>query len=172
MDYANVTHVIQCGLTDREQYIHRLGRTARAGKEGSGTLLLYSYERNAMLKDLKDIRLNEVSLDSLNIGQYTSVVTACISRVGDNHELSTSAKQAYQAHMGFYNSNLRKLNINKNELVQMSNQFAVTIGCREQPKLLAKTIGKMGLKGTPGLLIDRDTQEHGSAGRAGGGRKA
>ena len=123
-----------------------------------------------MLKDLKDIRLTEVTLDSINIGQYAPVVNSCISKVGDNRDLLTSAKQAYQAHMGFYNSNLRKLNINKAELVQMSNQFAVTIGCREQPKLLAKTIGKMGLKGTPGLLIDRDTQEHGGGGGGGGGR--
>ena len=171
MDYANVTHVIQCGLTDREQYIHRLGRTARAGKEGSGTLLLYTYERTAMLKDLKDIRLTEVALDSINIGQYAPVVNSCISKVGDNRDLLTGANQAYQAHMGFYNSNLRKLNINKAELVQMSNQFAVTIGCREQPKLLAKTVGKMGLKGTPGLLIDRETQVNGGGGRGGGGGK-
>jgi ATP-dependent RNA helicase MSS116 len=120
-----------------------------------------------MLKDLKDIRLTEIPLDSLKSDQYAPLINNYISRVGDNHELSAGAKQAYQAHMGFYNSNLRKLNINKAELVQMSNQFAVTIGCREQPKLLAKTVGKMGLKGTPGLLIDRETHEHGS-GRSGG----
>ena len=33
MDYPNVTFVIQVGLTDKEQYIHRLGRAARTGKE-------------------------------------------------------------------------------------------------------------------------------------------
>jgi superfamily II DNA/RNA helicase len=32
MDYPDVTLVIQVGVTSREQYIHRLGRTARAGK--------------------------------------------------------------------------------------------------------------------------------------------
>jgi len=32
MDYPDVTFVLQVGLTDRSQYIHRLGRTARAGK--------------------------------------------------------------------------------------------------------------------------------------------
>jgi ATP-dependent RNA helicase MSS116 len=40
MDYEGVTCVIQVGLTDRSQYIHRLGRTARAGKGGCGLLLL------------------------------------------------------------------------------------------------------------------------------------
>lgn len=41
MDYDDVTFVLQVGrASDREQYIHRLGRTARAGKEGLGLLLL------------------------------------------------------------------------------------------------------------------------------------
>ncbi len=37
------------GLTDREQYIHRLGRTERAGKSGEGLLLLADYEANALV---------------------------------------------------------------------------------------------------------------------------
>jgi len=45
MDYPDVSFVLQVGLTEREQYIHRLGRTARAGKSGGGMLLgaLYMY---------------------------------------------------------------------------------------------------------------------------------
>ena len=45
MDFPNVTHVIQVGLpTTTEQYIHRIGRTARAGKEGEGWLILNQIE--------------------------------------------------------------------------------------------------------------------------------
>jgi hypothetical protein len=40
MDYPDVTFVLQVGMTERDQYIHRLGRTARAGKSGTGLLLL------------------------------------------------------------------------------------------------------------------------------------
>jgi ATP-dependent RNA helicase MSS116 len=36
MDFPGVTRVIQVSLTDRESYIHRLGRTARAGRGGAG----------------------------------------------------------------------------------------------------------------------------------------
>lgn len=36
MDYPGISEVLQVGLTDRESYIHRLGRTARAGREGAG----------------------------------------------------------------------------------------------------------------------------------------
>ena len=44
MDYPDVKFVLQLGLTDQSQYIHRLGRTARAGKDGKGGLLLADYE--------------------------------------------------------------------------------------------------------------------------------
>ncbi|KAF7521272.1 hypothetical protein G7054_g12493 [Neopestalotiopsis clavispora] len=41
MDFPGVTHVIQVGLPpDRDQYIHRVGRTGRAGAAGEGWLLL------------------------------------------------------------------------------------------------------------------------------------
>ena len=65
MDYPDVTCVLQVGLTDREQYIHRLGRTARAGKEGHGTLLLAPFETSSMTKTLSDIPLRTVSLETL-----------------------------------------------------------------------------------------------------------
>ena len=46
MDYPNITHVIQVGIpSSREQYVHRLGRTARAGKKGQCILLLHEWER-------------------------------------------------------------------------------------------------------------------------------
>ena len=39
LDYPDVTLVVQVGLpSSKEQYIHRLGRTARAGKTGEGLL--------------------------------------------------------------------------------------------------------------------------------------
>ncbi|KAL2261473.1 hypothetical protein VTK26DRAFT_4074 [Humicola hyalothermophila] len=45
MDFPDVTHVIQVHLPSvREQYIHRLGRTGRAGKEGQGWLLVSDSE--------------------------------------------------------------------------------------------------------------------------------
>jgi superfamily II DNA/RNA helicase len=55
MDYEDVTFVLQVGrASDREQYIHRLGRTARAGKEGYGLLLLAPHDESflAALHDL------------------------------------------------------------------------------------------------------------------------
>jgi ATP-dependent RNA helicase MSS116 len=53
VDYPDVTHVVQVGMaTDRETYIHRLGRTGRAGKKGQGLLVLAETEKPFLKMDL------------------------------------------------------------------------------------------------------------------------
>lgn len=45
MDFPNITLVVQVGLpSSGDQYVHRVGRTARAGKDGRGILLLTQAE--------------------------------------------------------------------------------------------------------------------------------
>jgi ATP-dependent RNA helicase MSS116 len=39
-------------------------------------------------------------------------------------------------------------------LVLQANDFAKDVGLVEQPSLQKKTVGKMGLKGVPGLKIE------------------
>jgi superfamily II DNA/RNA helicase len=66
LDYPDVTSVIQVGITSRDSYIHRLGRTARAGKEGKGTTILAPYEVQSLAKDLADIPLIHIDNDMAN----------------------------------------------------------------------------------------------------------
>jgi ATP-dependent RNA helicase MSS116 len=61
VDYPDVTLIIQVGLpADREQYIHRLGRTGRKGKEGQGLLLLAPWEMH-FLSSVKDLSVSEAT---------------------------------------------------------------------------------------------------------------
>lgn len=56
MDFPNVSHVIQCHAPpDREQYIHRLGRTGRAGKDGQGWTFVVDAELRAARQALTDL---------------------------------------------------------------------------------------------------------------------
>lgn len=49
LDIDNVTHVINYDVPwDVEQYIHRIGRTGRAGRTGDAITLIYSKERNKL----------------------------------------------------------------------------------------------------------------------------
>ena len=62
---------------------------------------------------------------------------------------------AYQTWLGYYHGNVRRLKWDKNDLVEHANVFAK--GClllREPPTLFASTVGRMGLKGIPGLRIE------------------
>ncbi|RMJ27078.1 hypothetical protein PHISP_02026 [Aspergillus sp. HF37] len=59
MDFPDVTHVIQVGAPrDRDSYIHRLGRTARANKTGEGWILLNKGEIPAFNRLLGDLPID------------------------------------------------------------------------------------------------------------------
>lgn len=150
LDYPDVTFVLQVGLTERAQYIHRLGRSGRAGKKGKGALLVAPYEERWMKQQLKDLPLEPRPLPTL--GQ--SHVDAATRTLAGNEYLRGSAEQAYRAWLGFYNGHLKKVHWDKATLVQQANQWAVDIGLEEQPSLLKKTVGKMGLKGVRGLKLE------------------
>jgi ATP-dependent RNA helicase MSS116 len=77
MDFPGVTHVIQMGIaTSREMYIHRIGRTARAGREGTGWLFVNDFESREVQHKLGNLPLtpNE-TLESarLDLTQATEV---------------------------------------------------------------------------------------------------
>ncbi|KAJ1951369.1 hypothetical protein FBU59_000200 [Linderina macrospora] len=58
VDYPDVSMVLQVGIpTEAESYIHRLGRTGRAGKSGEGVILLTEMETE-FLRHLKNLPLN------------------------------------------------------------------------------------------------------------------
>mmetsp|Transcript_834 Transcript_834/g.1372 ORF Transcript_834/g.1372 Transcript_834/m.1372 type:complete len:604 (-) Transcript_834:42-1853(-) len=149
MDYPDVTFVLQVGITERAQYIHRLGRTARAGKEGKGALLLADYEEKWMVKQLEDMPLKRTPIPAGG-----NILNDAVSQLSRNKELTASAEQAYRAWLGFYNGHGKKVGWGKAQLVQNANQWAKDAGLTQQPALMRKTVGKMGLKGVPGLKIE------------------
>ncbi|KAK6503822.1 hypothetical protein TWF481_008828 [Arthrobotrys musiformis] len=70
MDFPNVTHVIQVGApSNREQYIHRIGRTARGKNIESGRsigyLLLSDVDAQVALRELRGIKLIHDENDDL-----------------------------------------------------------------------------------------------------------
>jgi ATP-dependent RNA helicase MSS116, mitochondrial len=160
MDYPDVTFVLQVGSTEKSQYIHRLGRTARAGKEGSGCLILCDFEENSMLRELKEMPLKRVPASAvLSDLSVLAVCTRAISGVERNKELKKSASHAYQAWLGYYNGKTKPFNWSKAKLVEEANGYARIIGLSEAPGLQKKTIGMMGLKGVPGLRIAERFEE-------------
>jgi superfamily II DNA/RNA helicase len=70
VDYPGVTKVIQVGApSDRDIYIHRIGRTGRAGASGDSTLILAPFEKH-FVRELHDIPIkdHELPASELEVG--------------------------------------------------------------------------------------------------------
>jgi ATP-dependent RNA helicase MSS116 len=143
MDYPDVSLVVQVGLTPKDQYIHRIGRTARAGKGGSGVLMCAPFEERFLKKELSELPLTAVPPAYQTIDP---AVTARLEATMRSASVLESADSCWAAWLGFYNSNLRKLGWNTADLVSNSRSFAASMTLDDIPELEPKTIGKMGLK--------------------------
>ncbi|KAL3838689.1 hypothetical protein ACJIZ3_023280 [Penstemon smallii] len=144
VDYPDVTLVIQIGVpADRQQYIHRLGRTGRKGKEGQGILMLAPWEE-FFLSNIKDLPLSKAP-DLLVDPDTRKKVELALSRVEMKNK-----EAAYQAWLGYYNSN-KNVGRDKSRLVELANEFSRSM-CLDNPPAIPKLVlGKMGLKNVPGL---------------------
>ncbi|OQS01659.1 DEAD/DEAH box RNA helicase [Achlya hypogyna] len=151
VDYPDVSFVVQMGLTDREQYIHRLGRTGRAGKMGQGTLILTEFER-PLLQELADLPLAPEPFRPRGTAAKTALDRA-LAKVARDPDLEVKAAQAYQAFLGFYVSNLKRLKLTKTELVDLGEEYAKTAGLKTVPGLQKRTISMMGLQNL-GLRVE------------------
>lgn len=113
LDFPGISLVIQVGLTDADQYVHRLGRTARAGREGHGIILLAPFEQK-LLRTLTTAKRLPVTplvpepnsvLASLAAGHPPSPdakhpLSAALARVNGG-DLQEQAEHAYRAFLGF-----------------------------------------------------------------------
>lgn len=157
VDYPDVTLVLQMGLpADSAQYIHRLGRTARAGKEGSGLLLLADFEAKFLGK-LRELPITEYK-PKRPLATYETMPAEMMALQGHKgarglKKLQDGIGQAYQSWLGYYNGHSRYLNWSKEQLVAQANELATILGADRPPKLTAQCIGKMGLRGVRGLAM-------------------
>eukprot|EP00262_Sarcandra_glabra_P016261 TRINITY_DN5249_c0_g1_i1.p1 TRINITY_DN5249_c0_g1~~TRINITY_DN5249_c0_g1_i1.p1 ORF type:complete len:712 (-),score=115.67 TRINITY_DN5249_c0_g1_i1:291-2426(-) len=145
VDYPDVTLVVQVGLpADREQYIHRLGRTGRKGKEGKGILLLAPWEE-FFLASVKDLPITKAQMSPIEPDTRKKVEQA-LSKVEMKNK-----EAAYQAWLGYYNSD-KNVGRDKGRLVELVNEFSRSMGLDVPPAISKQILGKMGLRNVPGLL--------------------
>jgi ATP-dependent RNA helicase MSS116 len=163
VDYPDVTHVVQFGVaSDRETYIHRLGRTARAGKRGQGLLVLSEIERDFLTKDLHGIAIpRHVALQSLISDEPLSAQLEDdlmrihnAMRTGSAYDLQRDARSVYRSKFGFYGSRLKSLGVRgRDPLVHFVNSFAIQAGLTELPTISESLARQHGLSGHPELNI-------------------
>ncbi|KAI5309185.1 hypothetical protein KEM55_003853 [Ascosphaera atra] len=161
MDFPNVTHVIQVGLPrDRETYIHRLGRTARANKKGEGWILVHDAEMSDLRSKLAKLPLKEdttalpaAEADLTMPEKLTPEVGSLVQRVQDGFKLVDfrEKRDAFRAFFGSYGS------MNKRRLVEMVNNVTQHgWGLSEPLKVSPMLAQRLGLSRIPGVNIGDD----------------
>ncbi|KAH8801519.1 P-loop containing nucleoside triphosphate hydrolase protein [Xylogone sp. PMI_703] len=144
MDFPAVTTVFQVGIpADKESYIHRLGRTARAGAEGKGIFIVTSEESFFPRFTLKEIHFEQQEPDLSSAEDIKSIV-----------EKMDDQGKTYQAWLGYYKSHCKAMGWDNHRLVEEGNRYAKDgLGAAETPSLQKSTVAKMGLKGIEGLVV-------------------
>ncbi|KAM0708652.1 hypothetical protein Q7P35_005304 [Cladosporium inversicolor] len=174
MDFPNVTHVIQMGLPSSvEQYIHRIGRTARAGKEGEGWLILNQLEDQearhrfgGKIPLKRDDSLETASLDltqeaqvSPAAGRILNMCQAALRRIDPIEKI-----KAYKALLGVYQWLGRK-----GALIDALNDLSrVGWSMRSPPAISPMLAQRLGLSRVPGVVVGSNPEE--AEERASGGR--
>lgn len=160
MDFPNVSNVFQVGIpADKESYIHRLGRTARAGKEGRSVFIVTEPESFFPKYTLKEIAFETAAPDLSSASEVQKAA----------YKFENKAK-VYQAWLGYYKSHARAMHWDDNRLVAEANRFALDgLGSGVVPGLQKTVVGKMGLKNAKGLNVVANATRVPNGGRGGGG---
>ncbi|KAK3307041.1 P-loop containing nucleoside triphosphate hydrolase protein [Chaetomium strumarium] len=152
MDFPNVTHVIQMHLPrDRDTYIHRIGRTGRAGKEGKAYLLAADIEIPAARSRLPGLpiqRCTDLESASIDVSKASTLPETFIQIQQASDKVGYELKQeAYRAFLvGAFSE------VDTRELVTECNNMAkYTWGMEEPPAVSPSTARLVGV--SAGLRI-------------------
>ncbi|KAL8940791.1 MAG: hypothetical protein Q9216_002617, partial [Gyalolechia sp. 2 TL-2023] len=139
MDFPNVTLVVQVGLPlDADAYTHRVGRTARAGKDGRAVILLTAAESFYLRTNPQfPIKTHPASAQiQASLDSALPVMQAALESADPE-----AKDEAYSVYLSFMKTFMNQLKLNPAGLVQMANQFAIEgMYCSEVPKLTKESV--------------------------------
>ncbi|KAI5187540.1 ATP-dependent RNA helicase DDX18/HAS1 [Nematocida homosporus] len=124
LDVPGVSWIVQYDPpTDPKEYIHRVGRTARAGSTGKALLFLLPSER-IFIQYLKHL---EIVVEEWVFSEPKDITDLYIKTVSNNYYLEKSAKEALRSYLQAYAGHkLKKVfDATKIELHQIARSFGL-----------------------------------------------
>ena len=161
MDFPDVSHVIQLGLPNKEDdYIHRLGRTGRAGKPGQGWLIIQDQNLREFKRGLgaelpiqKDDSLKTASLDMKEPSNIPSELAGILQMVHDGVKATPYMTKA-QAYMSMFGVLKQAGYRDSQDMVDALNNLArYGWALEELPPVPAALASKLSLGRVSGLNI-------------------
>ncbi|KAI0457631.1 DEAD-domain-containing protein [Xylaria acuta] len=164
MDFPNVTDVIQIGLPpDRDQYIHRIGRTGRAGNSGKGWLILTQEEvpeARARLPGLPIKPNNTIEAAQHVVGEppASESVSSIFSEVKNAY--AKVPKAVFRSvYLSAFGQKFGK-HFQAEDLVSMLNNWCLSgLGWPEVPAVPPKVANNRGLARMSGIRIGFDEDD-------------
>ena len=170
MDFPNVSHVIQVGLPrSADDYIHRLGRTGRAGRDGEGWLMLqedeeHSYRRylaKGALNIKENNSLKTATLDMSHASQLPQNIADILNMIQGGVKATPRAVKvaAYQGMLGVLSSGSGGAR-SKQDIIDLLNALArYGWGMEKPPALSSNLVSKLGYSRCRGIEIDDSYSE-------------
>lgn len=112
MDFPNVKEVLQIGVpTELANYVHRIGRTARAGSKGISTIFLSKHELPFVdsLKNLKNIEIK----DSKNYVPNENVINTIRDDISHGQHLS----DIFIGLLSYYKTLIKEYNLRERQIL-------------------------------------------------------
>jgi len=147
VDYPGVTKVIQVGApSSRDLYIHRVGRTGRAGKNGEAILLLSPFEKGC-LANLHGIPVTEQILpdSEIELGPAEKKIFDLAFKYTDPEDV----ERAFAAYCGYLIPKRRDWygGVDVDTIISALQNWALSFGLESPPQVSAGFLMKIGAGG-------------------------
>lgn len=163
MDFPDVTHVVQVGVPrDRETYIHRIGRTGRAGKEGEGWLFVHRGEQDVLRKRLGRLPIEH---DSTTLSTAKVDMTLPQNSASPEGKIVNQVKEALadcsavtkiQSYMGQLGTATGNFSRKRDAIFALNQMFSAAYGMDQPPALNPRLMQQMGLGSSDGVTVGND----------------
>lgn len=165
VDYPDVSHVIQVGASqNRETYIHRLGRTGRAGKHGQGVLILPELEQSFVTDELRGLNLTlDESLQqqllskrkkSRALENELGMLRHDLTNGMDSTGMEESIQLAYHSLISYYfQSRRRNRDHPPEKFIAFINHLVQDFGLPELPAIDFQRAKNIGIEKLSGLNV-------------------
>ena len=144
VDYPGVSLVLQVGVpSSREQYIHRLGRTGRAGREGEGIILLAPFEKAFLENEVSDLPIQKLEPAGLTEQEITETNELALKSLTNMDE--DMVREVYTAYLGYYSGRMPMLGQRRSAALTEANKFLEGLGVTDVPHLSPRFLSQLGL---------------------------
>lgn len=167
VDYPGVTRVIQVGIPpSADIYVHRVGRTGRAGTEGRGDLVLLPWETGFVTWHMNNIPLKTITVDELT-SQVEELATEIDKHNADRvkkpylttvksldegvQELLTmvddeAVRETLVSNLGYYLGKVGELRVQRNAIVDGLKKWTVeALGLSKPPHISEAYLARLGV---------------------------